>query len=97
MATDIARLLGSLARDQREDWETGLAAYQELRPLEAHERRLVHTFDESTVLLSGMNWLRWICLEQRRFEQPAEVIARLDEIVTRLAHLAQRLQSGTEG
>lgn len=84
VATDIARLLGSLVRDDPEGQRIGLDAYSEIRPLGAEEQKLWNVFDASTVLLSGMNWLRWICLEQRSFEHPDRVLARLDEILLRL-------------
>jgi Ser/Thr protein kinase RdoA (MazF antagonist) len=84
VAGDIARLLGSLAGDEPEQRRLGLEAYSQLRPLDACERRLLDVFDASEVLLSGMNWLRWICLERRRFDPPDRVLARLDEILSRL-------------
>lgn len=87
-ATDIARLLGSLAEDRRGDWEAGLAAYQEQRPLAEGEKRLIAAFDRSMVLLSGMNWLRWICLERRTFSDKNDVNQRLKTILKRLECVA---------
>ena len=84
VAGDVARLLGSLAGNDRDRWTDGLAAYEEVRPLDEDESRLVAVFDDSGVLLSGMNWLRWICLEGRTFPDPERVVARLDEILSRL-------------
>ena len=84
---DIARLLGSLAGDDRPAWETGLAAYQTVRPLSAQEQALIATFDQSTVLISGMNWLTWKYIEGRKFDYPEKVIARLSETLLRLEHL----------
>jgi homoserine kinase type II len=81
---DIARLLGSLVGDEAPLRRLGLEAYCGIRRLHDAERRLVTAFDVSGVLLSGMNWLRWICLQERRFEHPAQVLARLDEILLRL-------------
>ncbi|MCO6458056.1 MAG: phosphotransferase [Pirellulaceae bacterium] len=80
---DVARLLGSLAGNDREAWQRGLAAYAEVRPLNDRERGLVPIFDTSGTLLGGMNWLRWIYLEQRRFARQA-VLARLDELCDRV-------------
>ena len=84
VAGDIARLLGSLVGDDPQRRRFGLEAYSQVRPLDESERRLLGAFDASEVLLSGMNWLRWICLEGRRFDPPDRVLARLDEIVSRL-------------
>ncbi len=84
VAADIARLVGSLVADVEEGWRVGLDAYSAVRPLDANERRLVMVFDTSSVLLSGMNWLRWICLEKRLFDNRQAVVRRLEGIVSRL-------------
>jgi len=87
VAGDVARLLGSLALDDENVWRAGLAAYESTRPLSAEERRAVTVFDRSTTLLSGMNWLRWIYLEGRVFDDRRRVEARLDEILARAAEM----------
>lgn len=84
---DIARLLGSLVRDDPAGWETGLAAYQEVRPLSVVERELVPVFDRSGVLLAGLQWLRWIVIEGRTFPHPQAILQRLDETLQRLGRL----------
>ena len=89
VAADIARLLGSLCGDAAEDWQLGLAAYQEVRPLSTAETLLVSAFDRANVLLSGMNWLDRIYLQGRQFDDRAAVEARLDENIGRLEHLAE--------
>jgi Ser/Thr protein kinase RdoA (MazF antagonist) len=62
----------------------GLAAYASVRPLAPHERELIPVFDRSTVALAGMNWLRWIFLEQRTFSDMRAVNARLETVAARL-------------
>ncbi len=84
VAGDLARLLGSFVPDDRLRWKEGLAAYQAVRPLDPVELALVEVFDSSQVLLSGLNWLHWILLEQRTFADPAAVLGRIDAILTRL-------------
>ncbi|HEV2973348.1 MAG TPA: phosphotransferase [Pirellulales bacterium] len=84
VAGDVARLLGSLAGDDLEAREHGLAAYQAVRPLSDEELTLVRVFDESAMLLSGFNWLEWVFLSQREFEDPAEVVRRMRGILDRL-------------
>ncbi len=86
VAADIARLLGSLIADDTDRWHRGLAAYQSVRPLSPNERSLVRIFDESTVLLSGMNWLEWLYVQHRHFDDRPRILARLDETLTRLAN-----------
>jgi homoserine kinase type II len=88
VAGDLARLLGSLAGDDLVAWQQGLAAYQAIRPLSDAEAALVPVFDESTMLLAGFNWLEWVAISRRHFDNPAEVIRRLKAIVTRLEILS---------
>ena len=87
VACDISRLLGSLVGGDREDWTRGLAAYQVLRPLTADELMLVDAYDQSTVLLSGMNWIQWLAIEGRVFEDEERVQNRLDQIILRLLQM----------
>ncbi len=89
VATDVARLLGSLAGDASEDWHFGLTAYQGVRPLSDDEMALVRAFDSSTVLLGGLQWLEWIYLDGHEFPCREAVIGRMEEFAKRLARLAQ--------
>jgi Ser/Thr protein kinase RdoA (MazF antagonist) len=91
VATDVARLLGSMARDDEESWQRGLAAYESVRPLADDELALVSAFDRSTVLLGGLQWLEWIYLDGRRFNNPSAVLGRVDEFLGRLERLAQAI------
>jgi Ser/Thr protein kinase RdoA (MazF antagonist) len=91
VVTDVARLLGSLAGDDRSVWDAGLDAYQQVRSLSPAELALVEVFDQTGVLLSGMTWLEWHCLDGRTFDDREKVIARLRTIVDRLKNLALRL------
>jgi Ser/Thr protein kinase RdoA (MazF antagonist) len=83
-AGDIARLVGSLVRDDAEGWPAALAAYEVHRPLDAVQHQLVRAFDASGVLLAGTNWLTWLYLDQREFDDEAAVARRLAEITARL-------------
>lgn len=84
VACDISRLLGSLVGGDRDRWAQGLTAYQSVRPLTASEIMLVDAYDQSAVLLSGMNWVQWIAVEGRIFEDLERIQGRLDEIIARL-------------
>lgn len=90
VATDVARLIGSLVRDDEAAWKFGLDAYSEVRPLSSGERMLVAAFDRSSVALTGMNWLTWIFVEQRRFADRGAVLGRLRETLSRLEHLTEK-------
>jgi homoserine kinase type II len=94
-ACDIARLLGSLVPTSpprysgegpidADTWQTGLAAYHAVRPLSADETRAVTALDTSGVVLAGYNWIRWIYIERREFENHAQVIERFRRIVKRM-------------
>ncbi len=91
VATDIARLLGSLALDNWADWQRGLAAYQIVRRLSDEELSLVTAFDRSAVLMGGIQWLEWIYLERREFSGKMAVLVRIEEFLTRLEKLAQTI------
>lgn len=88
-AADVARLLGSMAADRWDEWQIGLSAYQEIRPLEAAEHRLVKALDASTALLAGMNWARWIYLDDRHFDDYPTILERLSGFLDRVERLAQ--------
>lgn len=95
VATDIARLLGSLCGDDSSAWLEGLNAYDSIRPLSSGEALLVTAFDRSNILLSGMSWLEWIYLEERQFENRAAICERLDVNLARLEHLVAQTAFGT--
>lgn len=90
VATDLARLLGSLAADDRHAWDAGLQAYQLVRPLSFDELALVELFDQTSVLLAGMTWLEWCCLQGRSFADRDRVVTRLQIILARMKHLATK-------
>lgn len=93
VATDVARLLGSLVGEAPEagrvpaGWPMGLAAYMATRPLSRNERRLVATYDRSGVLIGAANWLRWLAVERRSFPPAADVAQRVCRLADRLGRL----------
>lgn len=91
IATDIARLIGSLAGDENVGWQVGLDAYHAVRPIIPMERALVAAYDQSSTLLSPLNWLDWLFLEQRTFRDMNAVRERLRELATRLRRFHERL------
>lgn len=87
VACDLARLLGSLVGDDRQQWGSALGEYQRYRPLSVSELRLVDALDHSGVLLSGWTWLQWLYVEERSFADGNAVERRLREIQQRLTRL----------
>jgi hypothetical protein len=59
-----------------------------------NELALVETFDRTAVLISGLQWLEWICLEQREFPDRQAVLARVSECLARLQVLANKTSAG---
>ena len=82
-AADLARLLQRWS-DSEPAWDVAaLEAYHKLRPITENELRVLDAYDYSARLLTGVQWLRWIVLEQREFS-PAQLEARLPPIIQRL-------------
>jgi Ser/Thr protein kinase RdoA (MazF antagonist) len=84
VAVDLARMLGSLVGDDRGQWELGLQAYREVRPLTGEEEVLAGVLDRSGVILGAANWLRWVYSDDRRFDDLWLVAGRLAALVERI-------------
>ena len=64
------------------------SAYSEIRQLNATEIELLPLLDQSGVVLGSLNWLKWICLEDRQFENWEGVQRRVDFLTRRLQKMA---------
>ena len=84
IVTDVTRLLGTTAGNDKNTWDYGLNAYESIRPLSDHERLLVRPLDQTSILLAGLNWMRWLYLENRIFSDESAVKFRLENVITRL-------------
>jgi hypothetical protein len=49
----------------------------------------VPALDMAGVILAGCNWIRWIYVDGRQFEDRGQVTNRFRTIVSRLDHLAK--------
>ena len=83
-AGDVARLLDSLVGDNEVLCREGLAAYASIRSLSEHERAAVRAFDASGTVLAGCNWIRWVYVEGRSFENHEKIVERFRRIVVRV-------------
>jgi len=99
VATDLARLLGTLIGNEPMLWQAALDAYAERASLSEQERDLTLVLDQSAVILSGMVWLDRLVDEQSRpfhIDQNGQinpaVIGRMRSLVMRHHKLVQRLQ-----
>ena len=90
--TDVARLLGSLAsvlpaeaaqEQEQQLWREGLAAFSAVRPLSSTELPSVGALDRAGTVLAGCNWIRWLYVEGRRFENDEQVVRRFRQITAR--------------
>jgi homoserine kinase type II len=86
-AGDVARLLGSLVGDDRERWQIGVDAYSEVRPLSADERAALPGLDASAIVIALTNWVRWIYIEGRQFENREQVVVRFAGLLNRMRSL----------
>jgi Ser/Thr protein kinase RdoA (MazF antagonist) len=85
VSVDIARMLGSMVGDDRDQWQIGLAAYRSVRSLSADGEALAVALDKTGVIIGVVNWLLWICRDGRRFDDWNGVAQRLAALVERLA------------
>jgi homoserine kinase type II len=85
IALDLTRCLGSIIPDQPDRWKSALEQYHSVRPIQPAELELIGVIDPINVILSSMNWLKWIVVEQRHFENPAHVQTRLQFLNERLS------------
>jgi homoserine kinase type II len=88
VALDLARLLGSTVRDDRNQWRFAMQSYREIRPLSDTEIELLPLLDECGIILGSLNWLKWIFLDGRPFENWQGAKKRVDFLAERLQGLA---------
>jgi len=83
-AGDIARLLGSLVGDDHESWKSGIEAYESVRLLSPDEHAALPGLDAASTIIALSNWLRWLYLEHRQFENREQVMARFAALLERI-------------
>ena len=88
VSCDLSRLLGSLFGDDLASWQRGLSHYESVRPITEAEHRLLRPLDRSSVLLSGMTWLKRRYVLRNTPADLSRVCDRLDAILVRLTTLA---------
>jgi Ser/Thr protein kinase RdoA (MazF antagonist) len=88
-ATDVARLLGSLAGDDAQAWRQGLEAYCSIHSLTDQELEAVPALDAAGTILAGCNWIRWIYIDQRRFDNQAQITERFAKLLGRVQHVSR--------
>ena len=90
VAADLTRLLGSLHPFSPGRWAEALTTYEEVRPIVREERMLLRPYERTSVLLSGIYWLRrWGERSQASWaiaapQQVSREQARLSELLQRM-------------
>ena len=85
VALDLARLLSSVELCNPHVWQRGVEFYSSIRPLPANELRVMHVGAQATLVLSGLNWVNWLAVEKRSFENQDLVERRLAELLEHLS------------
>lgn len=92
IAGDVARLLGSMVGDDQPRWHIALASYEAIRPMSSVEREALDFFDSSGVVLSAVNWIRWLFRDPSTLPPTVDRTAamqRLERLIGRLRVLAE--------
>jgi Ser/Thr protein kinase RdoA (MazF antagonist) len=85
VAVDLARLLGSLIGDDDRLRAVGLDAYRAAGgALPPRADELIAALDRTGTVLGAANWLRWLFLERRMYEDLSQVARRLRALVERM-------------
>lgn len=88
---DLSRMLGSVFGDDRLAWQRGISHYEVVRPLTESEHRLLKPLDRSSVLLSGMTWLKRRYILRNTPDDLSAICKRMESIAERLTVLAGNL------
>ena len=88
VAGDLARLMGEWLDGDISARAEALAAYEQIRPLDAAEAFLIEAFASSSALLIGEHWIRWHYIEGRRFDDPTAVARGIARGLAHIERLA---------
>ena len=92
VAADLARLIGEWFPDDYALRALALAAYQQVRPLDASEAALIAALEATGDLLIAGHWLSWHYLDHRHFDDACEVARGVARGLHRLERLAERIR-----
>jgi homoserine kinase type II len=93
VAGDLARLMGEWLEGDAAARTEALAAYEQIRPLDADEAALIRAFASSSALLIGEHWIRWHYVERRSFDDPSAVARGVARGLAQLERLAFEVDS----
>jgi len=68
-------MLGSLTKsDPNSDWDIAVDAYREVTELEEAELAIFRDLYDSSVVLSGIQWIQWLAVEEKTFPGKDEFV-----------------------
>jgi len=86
-AADLSRLMTEMPTNRSDLRDLAIKSYETIRPLNAAELDLISIYVESSRLLSGANWIRWIAVEQREFPWNERLFDHWRQILRRQTEL----------
>lgn len=84
---DLARLIGSLKIDGNPPWSQAIKYYQQSSPLTSDERQLIPVLHACNLSLGLLNWLKWVGIDNRSFDNEAQVQTRVSDLSNQLQGL----------
>lgn len=87
VATDLARLVGGWFADDDRGWERARLAYGRESEVGDSGWQLARVLDVTGVGIAIANWLRWLWVEEREFEDRERIEVRLRQLIERLERL----------
>ena len=80
VACDLARMLGDCCQNQNHCLSAGLDHYHSIRPLSEVERNLTPLLHQATIIVGLLNWIEWLGIQQRQFDDHEKVRTRLNSL-----------------
>lgn len=87
VAGDVARLLRSMAGEDRQAWHKFSEIYSQQRALTFPEQQAIGAYDIGGLIATTANWLRWLLIEHLDVADAVSTQARLIELAARLKAL----------
>ena len=83
VACDLSRIIGDTIGDDESESDQVLQQYNAIRPLQPTEWQLSKLLNQSSVIVGILNWLDWLIIQRRDFDESESVRARLKTLFRR--------------
>jgi homoserine kinase type II len=84
--TDLARFLGDAVGSERRGWNAFLGAYEQIRTLTLHERRLIGVLHRSGIVAAAIYWLERF-KSDLTFEMTEDIRERIERLLVSIEQL----------